>query len=108
VKQLANKHALYIGVISRLRDTVESWMALRYATVDNVEQGSSISCPPRPNNWPAEQRHNAKDIYYISITLTEPEILQLPGTEHYQTEHTTKPIGCEGHQCLVVKLFLEL
>jgi len=36
-----------------------------------LQQGSSISGPRaksgprRPNNWPAEQRQNAEDIYYM-------------------------------------------
>jgi len=43
--------------------------------VDVIKQGSSISgpqakCGPRrPNNWPAEQRQNAEEIYYIFFKI---------------------------------------
>jgi len=39
----------------------------------DLKQGSSISGPRagprRPYNWPAEQRQNAEDIYYIFFKL---------------------------------------
>ena len=57
------------GRLSRL------WEQLMLSVTDCLPQGSSISGPRaksgprRPNNWPAEQRQNAEEIYYIFFKI---------------------------------------
>ena len=38
----------------------------------SLRQGSSISGPRRPNNWPVEQHQNAEEIYYIFLQIHFP------------------------------------